>query len=126
MILLSQNMFRVVRNRAVWFCALITVSDGPAVTVNASYLEKNGGKTVEVGSVGTMTSDKAGALVTVGGIANPSISAKIAGIDDSQVTLEVIHPDHESQQVVLNAGETKDVFFSDRSGGVRLRFTEAK
>jgi hypothetical protein len=89
-------------------------------------LEKTGDKTVEVGSVGTMTSGRAGARLTVGGTASQSISAKIAEIDGSQVTLQVIHPDHESQQVVLNAGETKDVFFSDRSGGVRLRFTEAK
>jgi hypothetical protein len=130
MIIFSQRFFRRACSCAICLCAIVALlggcNDNRAVTISATSLEKNGSETHEVGSVGTMTSDLAGALVSVGGTTGALIPAKITAIDDSQVTLEVAYPEHQSQQIRLKVGESKDVFFGDRSDGVRLRFTEAK
>jgi hypothetical protein len=123
-------MFHFALTRALRCIALLVVltgcSDNPAVTVSASYLEKKGEETVEVGSVGMMTSNRVGALVSVGGSSKGQISVRIAKIADNEVVLEVAHPEFESQQVKIRLGESSDVFFGDGSSGVRLRFTEAK
>jgi hypothetical protein len=122
-------MFPITRGRVFCYFALVTVLAGcnsnPRVTITASYLEKNGDETVEVGSVGTMTADIAGAVVSVGGTAGTGISATIAEITDKEVVLDISHPEHKSQQVRIKVGESKDVFFGDGSRGVRLRFTKA-
>jgi hypothetical protein len=111
-------------------CAFLLLLPGcnsnPAVTVSASYLEKKSEESAEVGSVAMMTSDRAGALVGVGGSADKRITVTLASIADSQVTLDVSHPEFESQQVKMRLGESSDVFFGDGSSGVRLRFTGAK
>jgi hypothetical protein len=123
-------MFHFAPNRAVSCFALLVVltgcNDNRAVTVSASYLEKKGDETVELGSVGMMTSNRVGALVSVGGSPKGQITVRIAKIADKEVVLDVAHPEFESQQVKIGLGESRDVLFGDGSSGVRLRFTEAK
>jgi hypothetical protein len=98
----------------------------PAVTISASYLEKKGEDVLEVGSTAVMTSDRRGAIVTVGGTADDGISARIVDIATDRVVLEVTHPEFEAQRATLKLGESTELFFNDGSEGVRLRFTKAK
>jgi hypothetical protein len=123
-------MLHFVRNGILVCGALVAVFSGcsgnPAVTISASYLEKSGEDAVEVGSVAMMTSDRAGAIVSVGGSSGEAISVKLTRVSADRVVLDVTYAQSESQPVVVKLGESKDVYFGDGSHGARLRFTEAR
>jgi hypothetical protein len=111
---------------SVLTAVLVGCSGNPAVTISTTYLEQNGGEIVEVGSTAVMTSDKPGAIVTVGGTVDDGISASIVDIAADKVVVEVTHPKFEPQRATVRLGESNDVFFADGNEGVRIRFTEAK
>jgi hypothetical protein len=79
-----------------------------------------------MGSTGTMTSNKVGALVSVGGSTNELISVTIDEIGDDLVALNIDHPTFDTKRIDIQLGESKDVFLGDGSSGVRLQFSESK
>jgi hypothetical protein len=98
----------------------------PAVTISASYIEKGLAGEIATGSTGKMTSNKVGALVSVGGSAKELVSVTIAEIGDDLVDLSIDHPSFDTKRIDIELGESKDVFIGDGSFGVRLQFTESK
>jgi len=112
------------------YCLLLAIVAGcgskPAATISASYIEKDGAGAIVTGSTGNMTSNKAGALVTVGGSADESITVTIAKIGDDKVAIDISHPSFDAKQLDIRLGESKEVFFENGSFGARIDFSEAK
>ena len=111
------------------FCPLLAIlagCDGPAVTISASHLEKDSSGKIAIGSTGSMTSNKVGALIGVGGSSAELLTVRIAEIGDERVVLDISHPRFEDKQIDIRLAESKDVFFGDGAFGARIQFSAAK
>jgi hypothetical protein len=118
-------------DRRIWLgCSLflaqiVGCGSNSIVSVSATSLNKTDAGLVETGSVAVMTTNRAGAVVSVGSDDN-RITTTIAEIAHDQVVLDIAQRGFDTQQVSMAPGESKDIFFGDGTTGVRLRFADAK